>query len=479
MNKNKLLFKNKEYIRLSIYLIIIVVLTIPLLNIFMQSWEMEGGLMKLFANAIWDFHPSGVIIIITFIAGFYLGSLLLMTIDEYKRVQSLLLWIGVIIIVYYVINGNIFPNVNWINNISILGMGVLIGVFIGGGKDLLNDKNELKFQKASNNLTFFSIFFIIFAVAGNYMPFLLTDDLAEININNIFGNIFIAIIFIYFFGAFVTYTAKSPKLFILGPLKSGKSLLLAGCYLKALKKMKSQPTNANENLLLLIENLHKEFYGEEYTWPESTSTPMDYHFVYKTGSLFPKKVFFKTLDYPGIYLDHIYDYMDMKKNENTKNVFNDEKDESKEFEKQLAQISQEIFKSKKLLFIIDAEKFPHFEEMGIIHYINILEKLYRKKNMVDTYIVITKCDIFLEEYNEKNDTKDDFMIDYDDFKDFTKQKIERNVLLRTLINESSGALFYPVFYYTKKNIRGEYLPIRDEYNNVFTFGFDELMYDLI
>lgn len=474
MSINKLLFKNREYIRLSIYLIIVVVLTIPLLNIFIRSWEMEGGLMKIFANAIWDFHPSGVTILITFIAGFCLGSLLLMLIDEYKRFQSILLSIGFIIIVYYIIIGNIFPNVNWINNVSILGIGALIGVLIGGGKDLLNDKKELKFQKASNNLTFFSMFFIIFAVAGNYISFLLTDDLSSININNVFEDILIAIAFIYFLGVFISYTAISPRIFILGPSKSGKSLLLAGCYLFALKKMKSQPTNANKELLELITKLHTQDIEGGFWGTEFTSATLTYHFVYKAGSLFPKKVFFKTFDWPGGLLKDIYEYID-KKNSDEK----EEEDDKNKYKVNMAQITQEILKSQKLLFVIDAEKSPQFDEMGIIHYINILEKLIEKGNMIDSYIVITKCDIFVEEYKEINDIVDDFNIDYNNFKYYMKQKFERNILLRTLINESSGASIYPVFYYTKKNITGEYLvPIRDDLNNVFTFGFDELMYDL-
>jgi len=469
MRINKFCFKNKESIKLSIYLIIIVILTIPLLNIFIRAWEMDNGFMKLFANAIWDLNPSGVTILITFIAGLYLGSFSLMLIDEYKRFQSIIFFIALIYITYYIYIGNIFPNINWINNVSILGIGALIGILIGGGKDLLNDKKELKFQKASNNLTFISIFFILFAVVGNYFPFLLNNDISEINIKNFIEDLVIAIPFIFFLGAFLTYTAKSPKIFILGPEKSGKSLFLAGCYLQALKINKSVPTHANTDLLKLIESLHREL-GDEDTWFERTNVPTDYYFMFKTGSFFPKKVFLKTLDYPGIYLENINEYLEEEGNT----------DPEDEFERQLAQIVQEILNSEKLLFIIDAQKFPHFDQMGIRYFINILRILQEKGNVIDSYIIMTKCDIFLEEYKDKSGKKEDFIIDYNNFKNFMKQKFEKNVILSSLINESFGASFYPIFYYTQKNIHtNEYLPLRDEYRNVFTFGIDELMFDLV
>jgi hypothetical protein len=112
--------------------------------------------------------------------------------------------------------------------------------------------------------------------------------------------------------------------------------------------------------------------------------------------------------------------------------------------------------------------------MGITQYVKIFGKLQENGRNVKPYIVVTKSDFFTRDYpNYEND--------YEGFKEFIESRISNSIFIKELLNEASASI-YPVFYYTKK-VNGEeheyYIPLRDENKNVYTYGFDKFMDDLI
>jgi len=211
------------------------------------------------------------------------------------------------------------------------------------------------------------------------------------------------------------------------------------------------PAMANDDLVDLVDELAKG------VWPGRTRKISKYQFRFETGKVFPKETVLRTIDYPGVYLKDILDYMfsnrDIKK-------MNEE-------EQNFLIAAKEVTNADRLIFIIDGEKYPKFEEMGTIYYTKIMTKLFEHKKKAKIYIIVTKSDLFREYYPNYEE-------DYEGFKKFIEDKFSQNIYFRQLINSSTNVTFYPVFYYTKK-VNGQYIPLRDDNNNVYIFGFDKFM----
>jgi hypothetical protein len=433
---------NNEQIKFLIFLITVIILTPFLMDILSRSWKTD--LMGSLKTAINTIDPDSVSILINIVLGFYIGSTILLFIDRYKRIQAILLIIGLVLAVIFFLKNF---NTNW--NIIYLGIGGIIGVVLGGSissNSLNRDVHE--YRKAANNIGLFSIiyatlsFIILYISSGSQNNYFIKDS-------------FVLLTFAYFFGKVMNYESQGPKIFVLGPANAGKTLFLAGCYLRALN-ITEIPAKPSKDLLHLVDELHKG----EIPWPERTGDIFEYQFTYEIGKIFPRRTTLRTIDYPGVYLERLPEYIYNKK----------DKKKLTEEEKKYVVASNEIANADRLIFIIDGGKYPNFGDMGIIQYIEIISKLHENGKEIQPYIIVTKSDLLKEEYGKMldNDT------DYKEFKIFIEEKFTSNIYLKQLLNEASNASFYPVFYYTKK-IEDEYVPMRDNNGNVYTFGFDKFM----
>ena len=141
----------REYLKFSILLIIVVVLTPYLMDIIVRSWNTE--LMKDIGNTIKLIDPSGISVIIMFVIGFYTGSAILLFLDRKKRMQALILAAGVIILFDYMTKK--FA-IGW--NVIYVGLGTVIGIFLGGGSKGIDKRRE--FRSAASNVGKFSVIYV-------------------------------------------------------------------------------------------------------------------------------------------------------------------------------------------------------------------------------------------------------------------------------------------------------------------------------
>jgi hypothetical protein len=437
---------DKDYVKFFIIFGIVTILTPFLMDIIVRAWETD--LMKQLADGINSIDSSGTSILFSIAIGFYIGSIFLLYLDRYKRVQAILLSIGLVLVTDYI-------SKSFSINFNIIF--IILGTFIGG---LSGNRFKFTYRKevkqAAANIAIISVIYVVIS----YIIFYLSTA----DISNFIKDSAVVLIFSYFFGEVMNYEAKGSKIFVLGPAQSGKTLFIAGCYMRTLEISKG-PVRPSPDLLELIDQMHKE----EITWPRRTQEISKYQFIYESGSLFPKEIMLRTLDYPGPFIEKIYEYMYIKRR-----VQKGEKDKKNGEEIKYEMVAKEITKSDKLIFIIDGSKYPNFADMGITQYVKILGKLQGNRRNVKPYIVITKSDFFIREYpNYEND--------YEGFKQFIESRISKSIFIKELLNEASAS-FYPVFYYTKKFSEGgdeNYIPLRDENRNMYTYGFDKFMDDLI
>ena len=447
----------KEYVKFFVLLIIVVVLTPYLVDILARSWHTD--LMKNIGDSIKKIDPSGISVFITFVIGFYIGSAILLFIDRKKRMQALVLIAGVVVLFNYLRNNF---SIGW--NVIYIVLGAIIGIFLGSG---FNINKQAEFRNAASNVSRFSTIYAALSLIVLYAS-------PNVDNSNFIKDALIVIIFSFFFMLLMDYEAHGPKIFILGPEQSGKTLFLAGCYKRVLDTT-DVPPNSSSNLLRLMKELYKG-------WPDRTKDILEYKFTYETGKLFPREIILRSVDYPGVYLEDISHYMDNK--EAIENIEDVEK-------KIRVRAAREVSKADILIFIIDASRHPDFEklgltdkygfeEMGVDYYLEIVTKLQTKGKDIKYYIVITKTDLFKDEFPNYEE-------DYNGFRDFVENKFVGNMLISNLLISSYSKTIFPVFYYTNKienkdpNEKKKYIyvPIRDTFKNIHTYGFDKFMDRLI
>src|SRR3990167_10680315 len=423
----------KEHTTFLIFLTVVIVLTPFLMDIISRAWRTE--LMEMMTGAIRSIDPNGISILMNIVLGFYLGSLILLFVDRYKRLQAILLLIGIAVMSNYMFT--IF-NINW--NIIYILVGMIVGIALGSG--LKTDRRN--FKRAANNV---SIFSALYAISSFLIIYISPDQ----DNSNFIKDAITMLAFAYFFGKLMSYEVQGPKIFVLGPANAGKTMFLAGCYLRILN-IAEIPTRPSRDLLNLVRQLHQK----NIPWPERTGKIHEYEFIYEIGTIFPRITTMRTIDYPGVFLENLAEHMFITKDIN----------KISEEEKRYMIAAKEIINADRLVFIVDGAKYPNFEEMGIIYYIEILNKLYENGRSMEPYIIITKSDLFMGEYGNSED--------YEGFKKFIEKKFSQNVFLMQLLNVASKATFYPVFFYTVKD-GNDLIPMRDGNGNMYTFGFDKFM----
>ena len=431
---------SRDHIKFLVFLVTVVILTPFLMDTIARSWNTE--LMDQASDAIRSIDPNGISILINIATGFYVGSIILLFIDRYKKIQAILLSIGIFLMFGYMSDSF---GISW--DIIYMVIGIAIGIVLGS--NIISDLNaDIKeYRRAANNVSIFSVAYAI-------LSFLILYASPDQDNSNFIKDALTILAFTYFFAKLMNYDAQGPKIFVLGPANAGKTMFLAGCYLRALN-ITEIPARPSRALLQLIRELHQR----DIPWPERTPGIVEYRFSYETGVLFPRKTTMRTIDYPGVYLENLSEYMYTNKDIKKMN----------DVDKRYLNAAQEITNADSLIFVIDGAKYPRFEDMGITYYIEIIDKLHANRKNIKPYIIVTKSDLFMEEYGNKED--------YAGFKKFIEKKFSQNIFLKNLLIEASNATFYPVFYYTKR-VNEEYIPMRDENGNVYTFGFDKFMDNL-
>lgn len=457
-SEGKMQSVNKDYLKFFGYLAIIILLTPFLMDIISRSWN--TNIMKGIGGAIKSIDPAGVSILIDIMIGFYIGSIILMFIDRRKRIQAGMMSIGI-----YIVANSL--DTQW--NIAYIGLGILIGIILGG---LL--KNDFKNYRAYRNVSNVSISYIIISFLTVYL-------IPGQDNTNFIRDAIVVLAFSFFFGEVMSYKVKDTRIFVLGPGESGKTNFMIGCYMKILE-MAKKPTRASEDLLDIVDAFHQP----GVTWLRRTTILDDatriypvLQFAYDTGKLFPKDSLLRTIDYPGPYIEEVLKYLYYgisvdkiereKEKKKKESETGNEKNISSE-DTQLIKLAEEIMASDKLIFIVDGAKYPNFGTMGITNYIKIIRRLKDNGKDIRPYIIITKSDLFMDEFGNKED--------YFGFKNFIRKKISQNIYIRELLNEASNADFYPVFYYTT-NVGNDRIPLRDENRNTYTFGFDKFIDELM
>jgi hypothetical protein len=400
--------------------------------------------------------------------GLYMAFLTLMTIDQKKRVQAVLLWTATLLTLFGLAAMSVFlPNVSPIQNSPWLLGGFVIGVALGGGEQLTDiaDGHAIEFRRASRGVYYMiaaATVVMFLELHLEYPNFLVASGgpqfYLRINATGIVPDALTSGVFLFVINQFIKYDADHD-FFILGPRESGKSLFLIGAYLEAMERLPenqaSTPLNPSPDLISYIEQLERR----DAEWiVEATGrgeiNVLSFQYVY--GSVFPTNVQLSGIDYAGEYLERLPDAITGAMDEN-------------DMDTTMTRLTEGIEDADTLLLLVDVERFINNEPLEVRDYFAILNATEDKEAL----LIATKADHLAEQFSEDRGLQPHRY--FDEFKQYTQDRLQENENIRGLTAQVGNTEIHPVYYQTKEDENGNRVPMRDEHGSVVTVGFDELL----
>ena len=464
---------NREKAYLLGYFVLILGLSLPVAGMVTRGYQEANLVRSLLRLRL----LAGITLTQVSVAAFgvFIGLLILMSIDRKKRVQAVLLWIGVLVSLVVITSQGLGPGLGdaMASSVWFVG-GLLVGLLVGGGTKLLNFETLqlLEFRRASEGvyvllflvtaLTFLELHIVypsIFNVGADGIGVRTIDSLSVgINQDGLVQNVVTTGLFLFVVSRFIQYDADKD-FFIIGPKASGKSLFLAGAFQEANQRAKSTnnatPLNPSQDLMEMMD----EFDRQQSGWmigATGRGELNDLQFQFVHGSVFPTNITLAGADYAGEYLERLPDALSGAI-------------EEEDMDTTLERLREGVARADTLVIIVDCERFVNNEPLEISPYFSILQAAGDKNAL----LVATKADHLAEEFEEENQLEPHQY--YEEFTDYVNQRLRQNQNINGLVTQVGDARIHPVYYQTKVDEQGNIVPMRDQQGNALTVGFESLL----
>ncbi|MFB6197377.1 MAG: hypothetical protein ABEI52_03780 [Halobacteriaceae archaeon] len=493
----------RDTLRLLLRFVAIIVIA-PLIGWMMaRAWVPGHQIYDLVANSLNELMgvpPAKALQLVGMGAlGLYFGFLTIFLLDVKKRVQGALLLIGTIMglgVLAY--QGVLFPNVDlgYRPNIAAFVILYLSALVLDIDKLFsisLSESSLTDFRTANDDIPEFRN-----AARGLFTVLLvgILLTLAQVWLADTFRAFdpIVSLAGIYLLYSFIQYEVKSDYM-LLGPGKSGKSMAMLGMALVLYDFDDVQP-DPNPYLQRAIERSGDPQNEDE--WPfEQTEGLQETSFQMLVGNVFPKRMRLIAYDYPGQLLPTISRRVEEMSSgsiaryvpflegssSSSPRVNTDGGTAPEAMRAEI--IAQNVIDSDILMVVIDCERLVHPEEfgnesgaaspdggdrpLGIEYYKPIL-------NSIDPDRVIlaaTKADVLIHDQSLPVETPEQAG-GYDQFKQQVEGLLDQRYDIQELKQQLEQPNIHPVFYKTRR-VNGEYVPIRDQSNNLIPVGYRELI----
>jgi hypothetical protein len=461
----------RENLIFGAYIAVITVVAPPVAHVLGAGWEASQLIQSVTSLIVLLGLDSGVVVLAGF--GFIAGLLGLMLIDYKKRWQAVALVIGFLILIGQLLSlGQLLPADVAVDDLVWTLPGVLLGVVLGGGVQLvrLRSLGPQEFRAAPRVLYLTTTAVLLLALAEIHLTYpqlldvgttgvaMLTPDPTGFDVVAAnFGPNLIAGVAAATLKRFTRYDADE-EFFVIGPPASGKSLLLIGAYLEALKDVRnelrrSEALDPSHDLMELVENLDRDN-SEWIVEATGRGELRELEFRYVTGTLLPQKVSISALDYAGEHLSRLPDVL-AEREENPP--------------EELSQIAAGVTDATTLIMLIDSERFVNDEGLGLAEYFEILEAA-EESNVI---LVATKSDIFADMFWEEHELPP--QENFEMFRQYVEEQLTQSEQFASLLRQTPTSEVHPVYYETEFNDNGERVPYRDDREQVITVGFKQLL----
>lgn len=430
--------------------------------------------------------------------GLYFGFLTIFVLDIKKRIQGALLLLGTAIgLVVLTVQGVLLPNIDFGYTPNVLAFFVFYvgGIVLDLDKLLSIDLSEStlrdprtssgevpEFDNAAKGL------FVVLAL-------ILVVSLVQVIIAGVFEipDVFATVAGIYLLHSFIQYEVKSDYM-LLGPGQSGKSMAMLGMALTMYDFDDVQP-DPNAYLQRAIERASDPQYDDD--WPfEQTEGLQETSFQMLVGDLFPRRMRLVAFDYPGQLLPEISDrarelaatsILDFVPfvggTESASPEVKADGGAVTDTGNIVDIVANDVVGADTLMIVIDCERLVHPQDfdggstapddrdrsLGIEYYKPILENV----DVERTIITATKADVLVHDADLPVEPPEQAG-GFDAFKRQVNDMLDERYDIQELKQQLSQSEIHPVFYKTVQE-DGEYVPLRDDSNNLIPVGYEQLV----
>jgi hypothetical protein len=266
----------------------------------------------------------GVDTVFVFPVGLFLGLCALVLLDDYKRIQGLVLWSLILVgsvILYF--SGVYVTRIDWTNGSVLVSLlvGSLVGVFLGGFRLDELESEVREFPKAINYIFFFAavtVFVAFIEASIAYQSPIVTTPNGFETQAFAFGGLSGDMPFLEFLagGGKVMFYLLSSVIFlgtlrgfrdyrtdrsivVLGPTGSGKTTLIAGLEMtqrKTAERNGDLTTRANPLLMQMSDDIE---WDRDFSRIGSTQEVQPFKFRFTKGNLIKKMSTLRAIDHSG------------------------------------------------------------------------------------------------------------------------------------------------------------------------------------
>lgn len=499
------LLKNRDFTILAASVALVTLSVAWLPGLLRRGWYDDGS-VNLTRTILSTFEPIGISLagIQAVGVGAFLTLLVLVLFDRKKRVQAVLLCIGVLGVGLVFVFTNFIPRI-FVGPLSAhlssllvgAGLGVMLGLPRKARRALVNKNRSFdwEFRRAArliSGLVLVSIATMVIEANVAYPTIDIAQDipgytqelLVGVALSSLVLDGFAATIYVAAFWFFVTYDRKRT-IFAVGPKNAGKTYFSVGAYLeestRAGGKVKAPSSSLVEKIGMVSNRAKIE---ETPSWSLGSTDPGEpetLSFTFIDGQVFPTDLTVQTLDYAGENLPGLARLLEDSA------LTRDNLDESKlpksANDEDVRQIYDRCEASDTLVLLFDATTLfrdaasdahtAFGAESGLGAYAPLIERYSGEKGIV---FVVTKADILDEEYAQTHgiDIYDRQHLDV--FADDLYRRLATHTELGQYITDAEATDVYPVYFRTEIDSTGKRVPYRPRDDRpLVPYGFSRLL----
>jgi hypothetical protein len=299
------------------YFLLLGIASIFVADLLVRGWE-SGGIVQNSLYAVSALFNVPIVSLYYIFVGVFVGLAAVMVLDSFKRVQGVVLWVGIILSIPLVLVQTQFVDVllrRATPQTLIIGLvAVLLGGVLGGLRRSNIDPAEQPYEFPAAPRWLFRLLSGVVVVAFLEAHIAYTSPIVvrggevltqRLVINDIVGSnlifdVVVSVAFLYGLLSITRYT-RSDRVFQIGPARSGKSAMFGGLAEGARDIDAAAGLNSNAS----VSELRRTIQSGEFPDPTQSGEFELLEIEYSTGGLFPRKVSLDSVDYPGDLLDEI------------------------------------------------------------------------------------------------------------------------------------------------------------------------------
>lgn len=499
------LIKNRDFTILATSVALITLSVTWLPGLLRRGWYHDGS-VNLTRAVLSAFEPIGISLagIQAVGVGTFLTLLVLLLFDRKKRVQAVLLCLGVLGVGLVFILTNFIPRI-FVGPLSAhlssllvgAGLGVMLGLPRKARRALLN-KNwsfNWEFRRAAHltsGLVLISILAMVIEANVAYPPLVagqvtlsyIQELVAGVAMSSLVLDGFAATIYVAAFWFFVTYDRKKT-IFAVGPKNAGKTYFSVGAYLEESTRTGGTvkaPSSSLVEKTSMVSNRAK--IEETPSWSLGSTDPGEpetLSFAFIDGQLFPTDLTVQTLDYAGENLPGLARLLE--DSALSRETLDESKLPKSVNVEDVVQIYDRCEASDTLVLLFDATLLfrdtasdAHTTtgvESGLGAYAPLIERYSGEKGIV---FVVTKADILDEEYAQTHGIDIYDRRNLDAFADDLYHRLSTHTELGQYLTDAEATDVYPVYFRTEKDATGKRVPSRPRDSRPLEpYGFSRLL----